>query len=204
MPPDDPYKTLGARPNISDAELRKVYRRLVLANHPDHNNGSEESERRFEEIQAAYARIRAVRASGPARGSGPSATAGARASAGGPPPGADPDLEARLARMEAELHEAQKMREQAEAAERAARVARDQAAREARRAAAAGPGRPSDEELGYYSTDDSFSKILADVRDELSDRLGQAREHPVARRVADLIDELDGLVDRERRHGGEH
>jgi len=40
------------------------------------------------------------------------------------------------------------------------------------------------------TTDDSFAKILDDARREMSDRLAQAREHPVGQRVTELIDEL--------------
>ena len=59
------------------------------------------------------------------------------------------------------------------------------------------PGdRPSDEELGYYTTDDSFGKILADVKDEVAEKLSHAREHPAVKRVADLVDGLDGLTSR--------
>jgi hypothetical protein len=180
----DPYKTLGVAPSASDAELRAAYRRLVQLHHPDHNGGSPESERRFEEVQEAYASVRRLRAAGggPVPGGG-SAAPGGRATTGGAA-GADPDLEARLARMEQEL--------------RAARDARDRAAREARRATEqtirdvremAGK-RPSDEELGYYSTDDSFSKILDDAADELSEHLSEARDSQAGHRVSDLIDEL--------------
>jgi len=41
--------------------------------------------------------------------------------------------------------------------------------------------------LGYYSTDDSFGKILSDAAAEL---LSDAREYRVNQRVADLLDEL--------------
>ena len=61
----DPYKVLGVRPGVSDEELRAAYRRLVQLHHPDHNNGSEESERRFEEVQDAYASIVAQRRRNP-------------------------------------------------------------------------------------------------------------------------------------------
>jgi curved DNA-binding protein CbpA len=61
---------------------------------------------------------------------------------------------------------------------------------------AAGRRRPTDEELGYYSTDDSFSKILADVRTEVSDRLSEARKHPAVKRVADIVDGLEDLTSR--------
>jgi hypothetical protein len=81
---------------------------------------------------------------------------------------------------------------------RAARDARERAAREARRATEqtirdvremAGK-RPSDEDLGYYKSDDSFSKILDDAASELSEHLSDARDSPAGHRVSDLIDEL--------------
>jgi hypothetical protein len=189
----DPYKTLGVAPSASDAELRAAYRRLVQLHHPDHNGGSPESERRFEEVQEAYAAARRLRAAGggSAGGGGPTAGSG-RATTGGAA-GADPDLEARLAKMEQEL--------------RAARDARERAAQEARRASEqtirdvremAGE-RSSDEELGYYSTDDSFSKILDDAADELSGRVTEARDSPAGHRVSDLIDELAHRLTGERR-----
>jgi curved DNA-binding protein CbpA len=77
--------------------------------------------------------------------------------------------------------------------ERELRDARD-AAREAIRDARG--GRPSDEDLGYYTTDDSFAKILADVRTEVSDKLSDARKHPAVKRVADLVDGLEDLSSR--------
>ena len=159
------------RANASDEQLRAAYRRLVQLHHPDHNRGSAESTRRFEEVQEAYSQIRRVRESG---------------SRVPPRPAPDPDLDARLADMEADLRAAQAARERAR-----------QAAREA--AASARPRRPTDEELGYVTTDDSFSKILADARAELSDRFAEAREHPVTRRVSDLIDELAAKLTGERR-----
>jgi len=179
--PPDPYQTLGIDPSASEVELRAAYRRAVQRHHPDHNHGSAESARRFEEVQEAYAEIRRRRAAG----AGPPP----RRSAPPPPTGdtrkADPDLEARLAKMEGEL--------------RAARDARERAARAAREAAArARPDRPSDEELGYVSTDDSFSKILDDAATELSDRWSEARRSPAAHRVSDLIDDLAAKLTGER------
>ena len=44
--------------------------------------------------------------------------------------------------------------------------------------------------------EDSFSRILGDVRDELAERLSEARQHPAVRRVNDLIDGLDDLSSR--------
>jgi curved DNA-binding protein CbpA len=163
-PGGDPYEILGVGPEISDDELRTAYHRLVQIHHPDHNNGSVESARRFEEIQRAYAQIREQRDKAPRPD--------------GPPPhvSVDPDVDARLAELERELREAN--------------AARERARRAAREAAAAASHRPSDEELGYVTTDDSLTKILADARTEMSDRLAQAREHPVGKRVAELIDEL--------------
>jgi hypothetical protein len=72
---------------------------------------------------------------------------------------------------------------------RDAHLARERARQAAREAAAEGAKRPSDEELGYITTDDSLAKILADARAQASERFSEARE-PVAKRVADLLDEL--------------
>jgi curved DNA-binding protein CbpA len=200
----DPYQTLGVRANASDAEIRAAYRRLVQIHHPDHNGGSTESARRFEEVQAAYARIRELR--GPTTGSPRTATGSPRTTTGSPrtttgskwtapgygserrsrarsdepspQAGSDPKVEARLAALERELLKAQ--------------VAREEARRAARRAADQNEGdrRPTDEELGYFKTSDSFTKIIDDAAAELSDRFSQARKSPAARRLSDLIDEL--------------
>ena len=67
----DPYLVLGVRADASDQEVRSAYRRLVQLHHPDHNDGSAESERRFEEVQEAYAQIRELRARGAQPRSGP-------------------------------------------------------------------------------------------------------------------------------------
>jgi curved DNA-binding protein CbpA len=170
----DPYDVLGVRPDASDEQVRRAYRHLVQLHHPDHNNGSAVSARRFEEVQDAYARIRRLRAAAaapkraaeaPGDGSTPSHTDG------------NPDLEARLAELERQL--------------RKANAARKRARRAAAEAATASDNRrPTDEELGYVTTDDSFSKILADARSELGDRIGEAGEHPVAGRIRELIDEV--------------
>jgi molecular chaperone DnaJ len=186
----DPYATLGLSAAASDAEIRVAYRRLVKQHHPDHNGGSEASERRFEEVQEAYARIRELRQGASASGRAqppPRRDAGSRTAPPANPdagartaPPTDPDLEARMAALEQEL--------------RTAHEARERARRAAREASAATFRRPTDEELGYVTTDDSFTKILADARSELSDRLDGAREHPVARRVSDLIDDLEDLL----------
>ena len=157
----DPYRALGVEPNASSAELHDAYRRLVMLHHPDRNGGSVESTRRFQEIQAAYEQIGRLRAEGP----GPA------------PPPPDEFVEARIEDLEREVREAQ-----------AAREAARKAARDAVRDT---PGRPSDAELGYVTTDDSFGKIISDVVDELADGFAGARRHPSVQRLADLIDRLD-------------
>lgn len=168
----DPYKVLGVRPGASSEELHDAYRRLVKLHHPDRNGGSAEATRRFQEIQEAYETVRANPRQRP------------RASSSSTPPPApdDASVESRMEALERELREA-----------------RD-AAREAIRDAAGGGRRPTDEELGYYTTDDSFAKILADVRTEVADRFSEARKHPAVQRVSDLVDGLEGLTSRfERR-----
>jgi curved DNA-binding protein CbpA len=169
----DPYKVLGVSRNVSTEELHDTYRRLVKLHHPDRNGGSAESTRRFQEIQAAYDRVREQRAQRPtAQTPGPSA-----------PPPSDGSVEARMADIERELR-------------REAEAARDRARKAAREAVREASGRPSDEDLGYVTTDDSFSKILHDAREEVANRLSGARDHPAVKRVADVIDGLDGLTSR--------
>ncbi len=155
----DPYHVLGVDPGATDADVRAAYRRLVLKHHPDHNGGSAESARRFEEVQEAYASVRELRAAGP-----PPKTQ--TPPSGSPPPrtGADPDLDARLAKLESELRDAHAARE------RARRAAQEAAA------AAQERKRPSDEELGHIETDDSFSKIFDDAGAELAKFLRDLRE----------------------------
>jgi curved DNA-binding protein CbpA len=168
----DPYQTLGVRAGASDADLRAAYRRLVQLHHPDHNGGSAESARRFEEIQAAYARVRELRATTAGSASRPRP----RPARPPPPTETDPEVESRLADLEREL--------------RQAHAAREDARRAARRAAEPTDRRPTDEELGYFTTQDTLSKIVDDAAAELSDRFSQARRSPAARRLSDLIDEL--------------
>jgi hypothetical protein len=162
----DPYKVLGVRPGASDEQVRAAYRRLVQIHHPDHNDGSPTAARRFEEIQEAYARIRRLRKLPPNAGRTPPSTSN------------DPAIDLRLADLEAQV--------------RAATVARERARRAAASATAAErPERPSDEELGYVRTDDSFTKILADARAELADRLEEsAHDQPLRARVARLLDDV--------------
>jgi hypothetical protein len=154
----DPYLVLGVKPGASDAELRAAYRRLVQRHHPDHNNGSAESARRFEEVQEAYAQVVKMRARTAARGPSSSAE--------------QADVEARLADLERQVREARAARERAEQAaaearRRAARAASDDLREHERRA--------TDEELGYVTTDDSFSKLIDDAWDDFRSWLDDKR-----------------------------
>lgn len=147
----DPYQTLGVGPTVSDRELRSAYRRLVLLHHPDHNAGSAESARRFEEIQEAYAQVTRLRAQGDRPRTAPR------------PAPAGPELDSRLAELERELREA--------------KAARERAIRAARAAAAPDTDkRATDEELGYIKTEDSFAKILDDAVSDLSHWLSEHRK----------------------------
>jgi hypothetical protein len=74
----DPYRVLAIPYGASNAVVLDAYRKLSKLHHPDRNGGSEESTRRFQEIQRAYETIR-----------------------GRPAP--DETVEERLARLEAEL-----------------------------------------------------------------------------------------------------
>ncbi len=101
----------------------------------------------------------------------------------------DVDVNARMAELERELRAAQLARERARSAARAAAAASGSKS-DGSAGASSRAGRPSDEELGYYTTDDSFAKILADARSELTGLYGHARQQPIVKRVGDLIDEL--------------
>jgi curved DNA-binding protein CbpA len=198
MPRSDPYATLGVSRSAPDAEIRAAYRRLVLQHHPDHNGGSKESTRRFEEVQEAYAEVRRLRSGRGARsraGAGASGGSGAARTAGGTGPtaggdGGGPDgIDARLAEMERDVKNAARA-----ARESAAKAARDAqgAMRDARDTLLGKDGgeRPSDEELGYYKTDDSLSKILDDAASGLSERFSAPNRARAANRLADVIEDL--------------
>jgi curved DNA-binding protein len=51
----DYYQTLGVKKGSSDAEIKKVYRKLAMKYHPDRNKGDKKAEERFKEISEAYA-----------------------------------------------------------------------------------------------------------------------------------------------------
>lgn len=50
----DFYKILGVSKGVSDAELKKVYRKLAKENHPDLHPGDSKAEARFKDISEAY------------------------------------------------------------------------------------------------------------------------------------------------------
>ncbi len=50
----DFYKILGVSKDVSDADLKKVYRKLAREFHPDSNQGNAKAEARFKEISEAY------------------------------------------------------------------------------------------------------------------------------------------------------
>lgn len=56
---DDPYAVLGVRADLSNDEIRKVYRLLANIYHPDRGNVSDH--RKFQQIQQAWAAICKVR-----------------------------------------------------------------------------------------------------------------------------------------------
>ena len=170
----DPHDVLGVRPGASAVELHDAYRRLVKLHHPDHNPGSPDAASRFREIQEAYDELQTAR------------RAAAAHAAPRPRPPGEEAVEERMADLERELREAQA------ATERARR-----AAREAMHDARAGP---SDDDLGYVTTDDSFGKILGDVGVEVADWVRGAGHHPAVRRVADYVRDLH--ADRDGRGRG--
>ncbi len=51
----DFYKVLGVSKDISDADLKKAYRKLARSYHPDSNQGDAKAEAKFKEISEAYA-----------------------------------------------------------------------------------------------------------------------------------------------------
>jgi molecular chaperone DnaJ len=50
----DFYATLGVDRTAADDEIKKAYRKLAMASHPDRNGGSKEAEEKFKDITEAY------------------------------------------------------------------------------------------------------------------------------------------------------
>jgi curved DNA-binding protein CbpA len=185
----DAYAVLGVTPEISDDDLRRVYRALVKRHHPDHNGGSPESAARFARIQDAYSTVTQVRQGGTVAGSGPR-----RAPEPGPrrgprpaprPAGFEPGIEQRIADLERELAE----RRASEREPTPGRPAGGAAASDAFRQPAKPrlTPRPTPEELGHYETDDSLASIIDDAAAEFAERLKDVRRSDLSRRLADLL-----------------
>ena len=51
----DLYEILGVARTTDKEEIRKKYKKLARRHHPDVNPGDKDAERRFKEINAAYA-----------------------------------------------------------------------------------------------------------------------------------------------------
>jgi molecular chaperone DnaJ len=84
----DFYKVLGVAKGVSDADLKKTYRKLARQFHPDSNAGDAKAEARFKEISEAYSVLsdpeqRAEYDQVRAMGSGARFTAGGNGQQGG-------------------------------------------------------------------------------------------------------------------------
>ena len=57
---DNPYVVLGVPKDATNAEIKRVYRKLARQYHPDRNPGDAAAEEKFKSIQAAYDSIGTV------------------------------------------------------------------------------------------------------------------------------------------------
>ena len=54
---DNPYTVLGVTKDATDAEIKRVYRKLARQYHPDRNPDDAAAEEKFKSIQSAYDKI---------------------------------------------------------------------------------------------------------------------------------------------------
>ena len=54
----DYYEVLGVSKGVSEAELKKAYRKLAMKYHPDRNKGDADAEKKFKEAAEAYEILR--------------------------------------------------------------------------------------------------------------------------------------------------
>jgi len=111
-PSSDPYRTLGLDAGATPAEIKRAYRRLAKAYHPD--SAGERALPRFLAIQAAYERLTdgpsAVTGRGPRKAAdrpaaqGPAAQGSPAEGSTAPPPGRSWRAEAERARATREAH----------------------------------------------------------------------------------------------------
>ena len=96
-PATDPYQTLGLNPGATQAEIKRAYRRLAKAYHPD--SAGERALPRFLAIQAAYERLTAGQpGSPPAAGRAPASRRPASQGPAAAPPGRPWSADAERAR----------------------------------------------------------------------------------------------------------
>jgi curved DNA-binding protein CbpA len=89
-------------------------------------------------------------------------------------------VDERIAAIEAELARQKTAREAAARAEAARQAAAGAASAESRR--------PTPEELGYFTTEDSFTNIIDDVTETIAERLRNSdAKRQIARRLSDLF-----------------
>ncbi len=71
----DPYGTLGVRPDASDEEIAKAYKRLAKRYHPDLNPNNSAAAEQMGRVNQAYDEIKRLRQSGNRQNSRPSRSA---------------------------------------------------------------------------------------------------------------------------------
>ena len=105
--------------------------------------------------------------------------------------------------------ELKRQREATREATRRAQRIREDALRQAREATRTDRDDASDEELGYVTTDDSFSAILDDAAAAWSKRFSEpkqdakheSKQEPVTERIADLFDDLGARLRGDKHRG---